>query len=429
MDFCDAQQDLWHLAALTAPTDTLGSNANCASSTIERGASVTSRRVTPPSGIERPVRQLTAALTLCGALILACAAPADAAVKGVSIAVADARAIEGGTGDRNSISFVVTLSRPATRPVSVSFLTSDATAVAETDYIGTSGLLTFAPSSVAQVVTVEVIGDESHESDETLVLQLSGAIGGSLAAAIAIGTIIDDDLPVGIDSPIVATALGTGETHGHPRATPFTTGIVSPSADALVVLQLATAGPSAELPAAISGAGLQFDELAELRPDPESPRTVGYYIAQSSATMPGQIRMTWTPFGPDQGALSYSLTQYQGVAVGSNGRTAIVQLQASTGHTNATTLEGQLNALDDPVRNAVVSFFVAGARGQDIIPEAEYTEVTGLISQASIFSLGVAFNGGGADLTPSASWQRKCSNLWLAIELAAAPEQTGAPRP
>jgi hypothetical protein len=80
--------------------------------------------------------------------------------------------------------------------VTVNYATADGTAVAGTDYAATSGTLTFAPGGpLAQTVTVQVNGDTAIESNETLFLNLSGAVGAPIADAQGVGTIIDDDTP------------------------------------------------------------------------------------------------------------------------------------------------------------------------------------------------------------------------------------------
>jgi Calx-beta domain len=364
------------------------------------------------------VRRAAALLLVLVTAVVAGAVPAQAGTKTptVTMAVADARGAESG-----SLSFVVALSGASTRQISVHYATVDGTAVAGQDYAATAGDLVIPVGNTHGVVSVPVTADLRDERDETLTLQLSAPQGASLTDASGVGTIVDDD-PVPAaqpTSPIVARGLAMGDARVLDPTRPFVTGSITPTPDALVVLQLAVAGPSVDLPAQVQGAGLRFDLLAEVRGYPDSPRAMGYYVAQGRATT-GPVTLTWAPGTSPAGGLSYTVTQYSGVVVGANGRAVVAQIHFEPNHANGTSTQGFVDPLQSP-RNAVVGFFMAGARSQDIIPEAGWTEVINLISGTSLFSLAATFATGGADLTPGASWQRESSNLWLAMELVARP--------
>ena len=108
----------------------------------------------------------------------------------VSIAVQDARAIE---GVDEIISFEVTLSAAASEPVTVDWSTADGTATAGEDYVASSGTLTFAAGETAHTIEVTVLDDAHDEGEETFALRLSGAAGAELADAEATGTIANND--------------------------------------------------------------------------------------------------------------------------------------------------------------------------------------------------------------------------------------------
>jgi aryl-phospho-beta-D-glucosidase BglC (GH1 family) len=78
--------------------------------------------------------------------------------------------------------FLVTLSAPSTQPVTVSFTTADGTANQGTDYVGTSGTLTFAPGQTQLTIPVTVLTDPSNSSDETFFVVLENPLNGSLVA-------------------------------------------------------------------------------------------------------------------------------------------------------------------------------------------------------------------------------------------------------
>ena len=86
----------------------------------------------------------------------------------------------------------VTLSQASTQPVSVDFATHDGTAIAGTDYIATSGTLTFAPGQTSQTVIVQTLADQvANEGNESFTLSLTNAVQATLGTATATGTILD----------------------------------------------------------------------------------------------------------------------------------------------------------------------------------------------------------------------------------------------
>src|SRR5262249_4464561 len=83
-----------------------------------------------------------------------------------SLSLGDVTVAEGNAGTTNAV-FTVTLSAPSTVPVTVSYATADGTAKAsDSDYVATSGTLTFAPGETCKTITVQVKGDKKKEVDE-----------------------------------------------------------------------------------------------------------------------------------------------------------------------------------------------------------------------------------------------------------------------
>jgi hypothetical protein len=74
----------------------------------------------------------------------------------------------------------------------VSYATADGSATtADTDYVPTSGVLTFVPGGpLSQTITVDVVGDLGVEANETFVVNLSAPAGGMEQGT---GTIVNDD--------------------------------------------------------------------------------------------------------------------------------------------------------------------------------------------------------------------------------------------
>lgn len=110
----------------------------------------------------------------------------------VSFAVFDSSAVEGG-----SLSFTVTLTGVALTSHSVNYATANGTA-SSNDYSAASGMLTFALGETSKTVTVATTNNSLAESEETVLLNLSGATGGAtISDAQAVGTITDNDIPGG----------------------------------------------------------------------------------------------------------------------------------------------------------------------------------------------------------------------------------------
>ena len=115
----------------------------------------------------------------------------SATVRGpVGIAVADAHVEE---DDGAVLVFAVTLSRAASRALTVDYATSDGSAQAGVDYTAASGTLTFQAGESSKTIEVGVLDDAHDEGEETLTLTLSGASGGLLTDGEATGTIENRD--------------------------------------------------------------------------------------------------------------------------------------------------------------------------------------------------------------------------------------------
>ena len=97
-------------------------------------------------------------------------------------------------GDQNTnFEFQVRLSEASTEVVSVNFATESNTALAELDFINTSGTLDFAPSETSKLISVEIVADTLREENEEFKVVLSNAINASISTAEGIGTIRNDD--------------------------------------------------------------------------------------------------------------------------------------------------------------------------------------------------------------------------------------------
>ncbi len=93
--------------------------------------------------------------------------------------------------------FTVTASNATNKTMTVNYATGDGTAIAGTDYVATSGVLTFAPGDpLSKTVSVPVINDSVWRGDRTLSLTLVSALHANIGSpSTGSGTIHDDDPP------------------------------------------------------------------------------------------------------------------------------------------------------------------------------------------------------------------------------------------
>ncbi len=110
------------------------------------------------------------------------------------LSITDASITEGDSGSQ-SADFTVTLSTPSSSVVTVAYATTADTATAGTDYQTASGSLSFAAGEIRKVINVPVLGDLLDEDDETFNVTLSTPSGASIADAMGVGTIVDNDSP------------------------------------------------------------------------------------------------------------------------------------------------------------------------------------------------------------------------------------------
>ena len=93
----------------------------------------------------------------------------------------------------------------STDAVSVSFATSDGTAHDGTDYTGNSGVLNFADGKTSQTFSVPIFNDAVFTGTRTILLNLSGPMGGAVLGnpADVVLTIVDDETPPDVTNPVV----------------------------------------------------------------------------------------------------------------------------------------------------------------------------------------------------------------------------------
>jgi serralysin len=133
-----------------------------------------------------------------------------------SLSINDVSLAEG-THSRRTTKFQVTvnLSQVSNQAVSVQYSTFDGDANPGSDYIATSGTLTFAAGTTQQIIEIEVIGDSNVEADETFGIQLSNPSNAIISDNTAVITIVNDDSSGG--------GSGGGKSGGKNKTSPSTT--------------------------------------------------------------------------------------------------------------------------------------------------------------------------------------------------------------
>jgi Calx-beta domain/Domain of unknown function (DUF4214) len=136
------------------------------------------------------LRTITAEYSGGGNLLISAASLAQSVLPLLSMN--DVSANEG-QGATNLITFSVNLSAASNQTVTVNYATADGTATAGSDYVATSGTLTFNPGETTKFITINIQSDQSFEADETFLVNLTSTTNASLTRPQATGTIRNDD--------------------------------------------------------------------------------------------------------------------------------------------------------------------------------------------------------------------------------------------
>ena len=142
----------------------------------------------------------------------------------ISVSDATVQEAEGAT-----LAFSVTLSHPSSRTVTVSYATADGTATAGSDYMASSGSLTFNAGDTSQTVEVTVLTNSDEEGQETLTLTLSNPSQATLGDGTGTGTIENGESssrtqedPPAEDPPVVLLAASFGNMPATHNGNAFT---------------------------------------------------------------------------------------------------------------------------------------------------------------------------------------------------------------
>lgn len=157
------------------------------------------------------------------------------------LSISDVSIAEGNAGSK-TMTFTIKLSAASAEPVRVDVTTSDGTATAGSDYLASSVLpLRFAAGTTSRNFAVSILGDTALESNETLQVNLSNAVGATISDPQAIGTINNDDVS---QSTLSIGDVSVSEQTSGPITATFTVSL-SAAASTGVTFDIATADGSA----------------------------------------------------------------------------------------------------------------------------------------------------------------------------------------
>ncbi len=161
----------------------------------------------------------------------------------VSIAATDAHHVEGDSGSMPH-TFTVTRSGNTGQATTVDYhVTGSGTNAADaTDlWNGTlpSGTLSFAAGETSKTITIQVAGDDLVESDETYSVVLSNASGSTIiGTSSAMGTILNDDVPIIPDNPGITVTPVSGLATSEKGASATFSVVLESRPDADVIVSL-----------------------------------------------------------------------------------------------------------------------------------------------------------------------------------------------
>ncbi|MFN0072672.1 MAG: Calx-beta domain-containing protein [Chloroflexota bacterium] len=150
-------------------------------------------------------------------------------------------AVDEGASGTTPAQLAVSLSAPSGRAVSLHYATADVTATAGSDYLATSGTLTFIPGEISKMVTVLVTGDIVAEPNEMLAVVLTQPVNASIRSGT--GTVIirsDDDDTVCVPRPPVQV-ISTAVVRGRLEVTVTATSLLVSASNALQEIRFGSA--------------------------------------------------------------------------------------------------------------------------------------------------------------------------------------------
>lgn len=198
-----------------------------------------------------------------------------------------------GDGGESLFAFPVTLSSAAAVPVSVTFATSNGTAVAGGDYAATNGTLTIAAGTATGFIHVAVQGDTTYEPDEGFSISLLGATNGIITNASAAATILNDDAPPALSIGGVTQNEYNGTfvhfvfpvTLSTPSLTPVTVDFATSNGTALAGGDYIATNGTLTIPAGSAGTTITVRVLGDTNSEPNEDFVVALFNVSTNASI------------------------------------------------------------------------------------------------------------------------------------------------
>jgi hypothetical protein len=108
--------------------------------------------------------------------------------------------------------FTVTLSAASGQIVTADYATQDSTATAGSDYVATSGTITFAANVLTATIVVSVQGDTAVEPDELFFVNIDHPTNATVATARGTGTISNEDVAAALSMSATSNSFLTHDS-------------------------------------------------------------------------------------------------------------------------------------------------------------------------------------------------------------------------
>ncbi len=196
------------------------------------------------------------------------------------------------------MSFAVTLSTAASGPVTASYTTAGGSATASVDFGSALGTVSFAAGETNKTIAVSAIGDTTVEPNETFTVTLSAPTGATLADAVAIGTIVNDDVPSDTMPPSVTARIPSPGATGIAATSVVTATFseaVAPATATAGGFTLRAAGAPADVAAtvAVNGATASLTPAAALAANTTYTATLSATVTDLAGNAMG-APVTWS---------------------------------------------------------------------------------------------------------------------------------------
>jgi hypothetical protein len=155
-----------------------------------------------------------------------------------SISITDVSKKEGNNGTKQ-FDFTISLSSSSSDTVTVKYKTRDNTAVAPGDYTAISNtVLKFNPGEIAKVISVNVTGDVTVESNEFFNVKLSNPVNATIADNSGKGTIKDDDGPAPEAKSNIENAVSSNKFKISPNPVTGKLNVYMPGTASIYTIQI-----------------------------------------------------------------------------------------------------------------------------------------------------------------------------------------------